>query len=128
MTTPHPAQDTGIRLHAASGNVNVQAQSAALNITAKQAVDMQSTQASVHLSAPQRIVLNGAGSYLLIDGGNIELGTSGAARFRASAKSWRAEAAGAGRPAPAHAFAAALQGHRPSHGIWRSLEPHRLAR
>lgn len=83
---PHPAQDTGIRLHAASGNVNVQAQSAALNITAKQAVDMQSTQASVHLSAPQRIVLNGAGSYLLIDGGNIELGTSGAARFRGSAK------------------------------------------
>lgn len=82
----HPVQDTGIRLHAASGNVNVQAQTATLNITARQAVDMQSTQASVHLSAPQRIVLNGAGSYLLIDGGNIELGTSGPASFRATAK------------------------------------------
>lgn len=82
----HPVTDTGIRLHAASGNVSVQAQSAALNLTAKQAVDLQSTQASVHISAPQRIVLNGAGSYLLIDGGNIELGTSGPAQFKAAAK------------------------------------------
>ncbi len=78
-------QDTGIRLHAASGNVSVQAQSAALNLTAKHAVDLQSTQASVHISAPQRIVLNGAGSYLLIDGGNIELGTRGPAQFKAAA-------------------------------------------
>ncbi|TDP82827.1 type VI secretion system secreted protein VgrG [Aquabacterium commune] len=82
----HPVTDTGIRLHAASGNVSVQAQSATLNLTAKQAVDLQSTQASVHISAPQRIVLNGAGSYLLIDGGNIELGTSGPALFKAAAK------------------------------------------
>jgi type VI secretion system secreted protein VgrG len=82
----HPVQDTGIRLHAASGNVSVQAQSAALSLTARQAVDLQSTQASVHISAPQRIVLNGAGSYLLIDGGNIELGTGGPARLKASAK------------------------------------------
>ena len=82
----HPVSDTGIRLHAASGNVSVQAQSAALNLTAKQTVDLQSTQASVHISAPQRIVLNGAGSYLLIDGGNIEMGTSGPARIEAAAK------------------------------------------
>lgn len=82
----HPVQDTGIRLHAASGNVSVQAQSAALNLTAKQAVDLQSTQASVHISAPQRLTLNGAGSYLLIDGGNIELGTNGPAQFKAAAK------------------------------------------
>jgi len=82
----HPVSDTGIRLHAASGNVSVQAQSAALNLTAKQAVDLQSTQASVHISAPQRLTLNGAGSYLLIDGGNIELGTNGPAQFKAAAK------------------------------------------
>jgi type VI secretion system secreted protein VgrG len=84
--TQHPVQDLGIRLHAASGSVSVQAQSAALQVTAKQAIDLHSTAASVHLSAPQRIVLNGAGSYLLIDGGNIELGTSGPARFKAAAK------------------------------------------
>lgn len=82
----HPVTDTGIRLHAASGNVSVQAQSAALQLTARQAIDLQSTQASVHINAPQRIVLNGAGSYLLIDGGNIELGTNGPARFKAAAK------------------------------------------
>ena len=64
----------------------MQAQSAAFKLTARQAIDLQSTQASVHISAPQRIVLNGAGSYLLIDGGNIELGTNGPARFKASAK------------------------------------------
>ncbi len=100
----HPVQDTGIRLHAASGNVSVQAQSAALNLTAKQTVDLQSTQASVHISAPQRIVLNGAGSYLLIDGGNIELGTSGPAQFKAAAKELAGGGSASGQgPALKHA-------------------------
>ncbi len=82
----HPVHDTGLKLHAASGNVNVQAQSAGLTVTAMKAVDVQSTAASVHISAPQRIVLNGAGSYVLIDGGNIEVGTSGVAAFRGGMK------------------------------------------
>ena len=81
-----PVQDTGIKLHAASGNVSVQAQSAPLKVTALQALDVQSTQGRVVISAPQRITLNGGGGYLKIEGGNIEIGTGGGARFRAGMK------------------------------------------
>lgn len=79
-------QDTGIRLHAASGNVNVQAQGDAFRLTAEKAIDMQSTAANVVISAPARIVINGGGAYLKIEGGDIEMGTSGAAVFNAGMK------------------------------------------
>lgn len=79
-------QDVGMKLHAASGNVNVQAQSDAFTLTAAQAVDIQSTAASVTISAPEKILLNGGGGYIKIEGGNIEIGTSGNASFLASMK------------------------------------------
>ena len=47
---------------------------------------MQSTSADVVISAPSRIVLNGGGGYVKIDGGNIEIGTSGMAQFKAAMK------------------------------------------
>jgi type VI secretion system secreted protein VgrG len=79
-------QDVGMRLHAASGNVNVQAQSDAFMLTTQGAIDLQSTAASITISAPNKIVLNAGGSYLKIEGGDIELGTSGNASFLASMK------------------------------------------
>lgn len=79
-------QDVGMKLHAASGNVNVQAQSDAFTLTATQSVDIQSTAASIEITAPQRLVLNGGGGYVKIEGGNIEIGTSGNASFLASMK------------------------------------------
>ena len=79
-------QDTGIQLHAASGNVNVQAQSGPFTLTAQQAIDLQSASADIVVTAPERIVLNGGGSYLKIEGDDIEIGTSGPARFGASVK------------------------------------------
>ncbi|HEX5355141.1 MAG TPA: type VI secretion system Vgr family protein [Aquabacterium sp.] len=79
-------QDVGMKLHAASGNVNVQAQSDAFMLTASQAVDIQSTAASITISAPEKILLNGGGGYIKIEGGNIEIGTSGNASFLASMK------------------------------------------
>jgi len=79
-------KDVGMKLHAASGNVNVQAQSGAFSLTALKAVDVQSTSADVVISAPSRIVLNGGGGYVKIDGGNIEIGTSGMAQFKAAMK------------------------------------------
>jgi uncharacterized protein (DUF2345 family) len=45
-----------------------------------------STAADIVISAPEKIVLNGGGGYVKIEGGNIEIGTSGAAQFKASAK------------------------------------------
>lgn len=79
-------QDVGMKLHAASGNVNVQAQSDAFTLTAAQAVDIQSTAANITISAPEKILLNGGGGYIKIEGGNIEIGTSGNASFLASMK------------------------------------------
>ena len=79
-------QDVGMKLHAASGNVNVQAQSDAFTLTAEKAVDLQSTAASITISAPEKILLNGGGGYIKIEGGNIEIGTSGNASFLASMK------------------------------------------
>ncbi len=79
-------QDAGMKLHAASGNVNVQAQSGPFTLTALKAVDLQSTAADIVITAPEKIVLNGGGGYVKIEGGNIEIGTSGAASFKASMK------------------------------------------
>ncbi len=79
-------QDAGMKLHAASGNVNVQAQSGPFTLTALKAIDLQSTAADIIITAPEKIVLNGGGGYVKIEGGNIEIGTSGAASFKASMK------------------------------------------
>ena len=79
-------QDTGLKLHAASGSVNTQAQSGPFTLTALKGIDLQSTGADVVISAPSKIVLNGGGGYVKIEGGDIEIGTSGKASFNASMK------------------------------------------
>jgi type VI secretion system secreted protein VgrG len=89
-------QDVGMKLHAASGNVNTQAQSDAFTLTAQKAVDLQSTTANITISAPNRILLNGGGGYIKIEGGDIEIGTSGQAGFKASMK----ELTGGGSASP----------------------------
>jgi len=84
--TQRAVQGTGIQLHAASGNVRTEAQSGPFTLTAQKAVDLQSTAADIVITAPERIVLNGGGGYVKIEGGNIEIGTSGPAQFKAAAK------------------------------------------
>lgn len=79
-------QDVGMKLHAASGNVNVQAQSDQFTLTAEKAIDLQSTAASIVITSPNRIVLNGGGGYIKIEGGDIELGSSGPAAFKGGMK------------------------------------------
>lgn len=84
--TNRAVQDVGLKFHAASGNVNVQAQSDKFTLTAEKAIDLQSTSGSIVISAPQRIVLNGGGSFIEINGGDITIGTSGTAAFKAAMK------------------------------------------
>jgi type VI secretion system secreted protein VgrG len=79
-------QDVGLKLHAASGNVRTEAQSDAFTLTAQKAIDLQSTAADIVITAPNRIVLNGGGGYVKIEGGNIEIGTGGKASFKAAMK------------------------------------------
>ncbi|MFT3858955.1 MAG: type VI secretion system Vgr family protein [Aquabacterium sp.] len=100
-------QEVGMKLHAASGNVNVQAQSDAFTLTAQKAIDVQSTAANVVINAPSRIVLNGGGGYIRIEGGDIEIGTNGPAQFKGGMKELTG-GAGASSSAPRLAGAAAL--------------------
>ena len=79
-------QDVGLKLHAASGNVNTQSQSDRFSLTAEKGIDLQSTAGSVVITAPNKIVLNGGGSYIKIEGGDIEVGTSGVAAFKGAMK------------------------------------------
>ncbi|RZL00654.1 MAG: type VI secretion system tip protein VgrG [Rubrivivax sp.] len=79
-------QEVGLKLHAASGNVNVQAQGDKFTLTAEKGIDLQSTSASIVISAPNKIMLNGGGSYIKIEGGDIEVGTSGPASFKGGMK------------------------------------------
>lgn len=81
-----PNQETGIRLHAASGSVSVQSLSAAAHLTADKKIEVASTQASVKVSAPQHILLTAAGAAIRIEGGNITLSGPGKVEFKAGMK------------------------------------------
>jgi type VI secretion system secreted protein VgrG len=81
-----PNQETGIKLHAASGNVRLEAQSEAVKITADKAVEVASTNGMVKITAPNHILLTAAGAALDIQAGSITLKGPGMIEFRASMK------------------------------------------
>ncbi len=81
-----PNQELGIRLHAASGNVNMQSQQAATHLTADKAVNMTSTHAMVQVTAPKHILLTAAGAAIRIQSGNITINGPGVVEFKASMK------------------------------------------
>jgi type VI secretion system secreted protein VgrG len=87
-----PNTETGMQLHAASGNVNTQSQSGATHLTADKAVDVSSTHGMVRITAPQHVLLTAAGAAIELKGGNITLKGPGKVEFKASMK----ELAGAG--------------------------------
>ena len=77
-----PVKETGIRLHAASGQLSVQAQQDKADFAAQKAITLASVQGSVHASAKQHVLLTAAGAYLKIQGGDIEIGAPGKAEFK----------------------------------------------
>ncbi len=82
-----PVQDTGIRLHAASGSVMSRSASAATRIAAQGRIDVASTHAGIRLQAPKHLLMTAAGSGLKIEGPNITLTTPGRAQFKATLRS-----------------------------------------
>lgn len=99
-----PNQETGLKLHAASGNVNLQAQTGAANLAADQAIEVASTQAMVRIAAPTKVLLTAAGAAIDLSGGNITLKGPGGIYFKASMKELAggafAEQASIGLPVP----------------------------
>jgi type VI secretion system secreted protein VgrG len=84
--TAKPNTETGIKLHAASGNVNTQSQSGATKITADKAVEVSSTNGMVRITAPNHILLTAAGAAIDMKSGSITLKAPGKIEFRASMK------------------------------------------
>lgn len=78
--------DKGIKLHAAQGKVEVQAQSAELKAAAGSDVNITSTHANVEAVAKDHVLLAASGAYVKISGGNIEIHAPGKVEFKAAMK------------------------------------------
>jgi type VI secretion system secreted protein VgrG len=81
-----PNAETGMQLHAASGNVSVQAQANTLNLTADKAIAVASVTNAITMGSPKHVLLTAGGSSLRITNGSITLTTSGPASFKAAMK------------------------------------------
>jgi Rhs element Vgr protein len=81
-----PNQEIGIKLHAASGKVSVQAQSDLLKVTADKAITVASVTKSVTVAAKEHVMLTAQGAYLKLEGGNIMIHGPGTMEFKASMK------------------------------------------
>ncbi|WP_323142420.1 type VI secretion system Vgr family protein [Massilia phyllosphaerae] len=81
-----PNQETGIRLHAASGKVSSQSQSDATRLTADKSVTVASVSESVTVTAKTHVLLTAQGAYLKLEGGDIMLHAPGKLAFKASMK------------------------------------------
>jgi len=81
-----PNQETGIKLHAASGKVSVQSQSDATKLTADKLITVASVGKSIAVSAKEHVMLTAQGAFLKLEGGNIMLHGPGTMTFKASMK------------------------------------------
>ncbi|WP_370600683.1 type VI secretion system Vgr family protein [Pseudomonas nitroreducens] len=67
----------GMKLIANQGAVRLQAQNDRMELLARQALDIVSTEDEVHITARKKIVLNAGGTYITLDPNGIESGTQG---------------------------------------------------
>ncbi|MEC5164203.1 type VI secretion system Vgr family protein, partial [Janthinobacterium sp. CG_S6] len=81
-----PNQETGIKLHAATGKVSSQSQSDKTSITADKAVTVASVTQSVNIAAKEHLLMTAQGAYLKLEGGNIMIHGPGKMDFKASMK------------------------------------------
>lgn len=77
-------QKAGLRMVAAAGDIDLRALSDGIHLLAK--LKITQTADEIVLSAHERILLNGGGSYVRLDAQGIELGTRGQFQVRASVK------------------------------------------
>ncbi len=81
-----PNQETGIRLHAASGKVVTQSQSDETRIIADKSITVASIAKSVGVAAKEHLLLTAQGAYIKLEGGNIMIHGPGKMLFKASMK------------------------------------------
>lgn len=71
------ARQAGMKLFAAKGKVEIQAQDDALDAIAKKDVTVTSAEGKIEITAATELVVNCGGAYIKLSGGNIELGCPG---------------------------------------------------
>ncbi|MGV2813441.1 DUF2345 domain-containing protein, partial [Enterobacter cancerogenus] len=71
------AVKAGMKLFAAKGKVEIQAQDDGLEAVAKKDVSVTSAEGRMEITAATELVVNCAGAYIKLSGGNIELGCPG---------------------------------------------------
>jgi len=71
------ARQAGMKLFAAKGKVEIQAQDEALDAIAKKDVTVTSAEGKIEITAATELVVNCGGAYIKLSGGNIELGCPG---------------------------------------------------
>jgi type VI secretion system secreted protein VgrG len=81
-----PNQETGIKLHAASGKVSSQSQSDETRVTADKTITVASITKGVAVAAKEHVLLTAQGGYIRIEGGNIMLHAPGKVELKASMK------------------------------------------
>jgi len=82
------AQNAGMKLFAAKGKVEVQAQSDNIELTAQKAVKVLSATENIEAAAKQEILLTSGGAYIRIKGGNIEIHAPGKIDIKGSQHSF----------------------------------------
>lgn len=82
-----PNQQTGIRMHAASGKFSMQSQSGRFTLVADKAITVASVSRGVTISAPRKhLLLAAAGAAIKVDGGDITIQGPGTVQFKAGMK------------------------------------------
>ncbi|CQJ15422.1 MULTISPECIES: type VI secretion system tip protein VgrG [Yersinia] len=77
--------EMGMKLVAAAGKIEMQAQTDGIDITAMKGISITSTQDEIVISAAKKITLQCGGSYLTIDPTRIENGTGGDFKVKSAA-------------------------------------------
>ncbi|MFM0366225.1 type VI secretion system Vgr family protein [Paraburkholderia sediminicola] len=82
------AQNAGMKLFAAKGKVEIQAQGDNLEITAQKTLKLLSVTERIDAAAKQEILLTAGGAYVRISGGNIEIHAPGKIDIKGSQHSF----------------------------------------
>lgn len=81
-----PNKETGIKLHAATGNVQTQSQTGATKIAAQKRIHVVSTHGKITIAAPKHVQLFAAGAAIRLQGGRVSNTGPGSVLYKASLK------------------------------------------
>ncbi|VFR54991.1 probable vgr related protein [plant metagenome] len=81
-------RERGVRLHAASGPLRMQAQDKTMVWQAEKQVTLASAQGAVEVVAGKKVLATAGGAYLSIEGGKVNLHAPGKVEFRSGAHDW----------------------------------------